>query len=142
MSLKKTVAIAAAVGAMAAISVPAMALENEFHGSYTFNSIFSNFQDGGSGDFNPVLKNDKVKMNNYLEQRARIQYTAKVSDDLKFVTHFEINNRFGNIVTVANSQGSTTDVSGSDIDGDGLNLVTKHAYLDFNLGSKTCALPI
>ncbi|MBC8018334.1 MAG: histidine kinase [Verrucomicrobia bacterium] len=135
MSLKKTVAIAAAVGAMAAISVPAMALENEFHGSYTFNTIFSNFQDGGSGDFNPNLKRDKLQMNNYFEQRGRIQYTAKVSDDLKFVTHFEINNRFGNINTVLNSQGGQTDVSGSDLDADGLNLVTKHVYLDFNLGS-------
>jgi len=134
MSLKKTVAIVATAGALAAISVPAMALENEFHGSYTFNTIFSNFQDGGSGNFTPTAKRDKVKMNNYLEQRARLQYTAKVSDDLKFVTHFEINNRFGNLNTVTNSQGGQTDISGSDLDTDGLNLVTKHAYLDFNLG--------
>jgi len=135
MSLKKTVAIVAAAGALAAISVPAMAFENEFHGSYTFNTIFSNFQDGGSGDINPTTKNDKIKMNNYLEQRARLQYTAKASDDLKLVTHFEINNRFGNINTVTNSQGTATDISGSDLDTDGINLVTKHAYLDFNLGS-------
>jgi len=134
MSLKKSVAIAAAVGAMAAISVPAMALENEFHGTYTFNTIFSNFQDGGSGNFTPAGWRENRQVNNYLEQRARLQYTAKVSDDLKLVTHFEINNRFGNLNTVTNSQGTQTDVSGSDLDADGLNLVTKHVYLDFNLG--------
>ena len=36
-------------------------------------------------------------MNNYFEQRARLQYTAKVSDDLKLVTHFELDTRFGGI---------------------------------------------
>ena len=29
------------------------------------------------------------------EQRARILYTAKASDDLKLVTHFELDSRFG-----------------------------------------------
>ena len=164
MNFKKTVAIAAAAGALAAISVPAMAFENEFHGSYTFNTLFSNFQDGGSGDFNPAARTTSVvtnvgsfspttglpintatttvtkgygenrPMNNYFEQRARIQYTAKASDDLKLVTHFEINNRFGNINTVTGTKGAV-DVSGSDLDTDGLSLVTKHVYLDFNLGS-------
>jgi len=162
MNFKKTVAIAAAAGALAAISVPAMAFENEFHGSYTFNTLFSNFQDGGSGDFNPALGGtaatttyatspstglpvattvpgakgygENRPMNNYFEQRARIQYTAKASDDLKLVTHFEINNRFGNINTVTGTKGAV-DVSGSDLDTDGLSLVTKHVYLDFNLGS-------
>jgi len=134
MSLKKSVAIAAAVGAMAAISVPAMALENEFHGTYTFNTIFSNFQDGGSGNFTPAGWRENRQMNNYMEQRARLQYTAKVSDDLKLVTHFEINNRFGNSNTVTNSQGGQTDISGSDLDTDGLTFLTKHVYLDFNLG--------
>lgn len=176
MNFKKTVAIAAAAGALAAISVPAMAFENEFHGSYTFNTLFSNFQDGGSGDFNPALRGtaatttyaitntaivgtgtllipqypagsiaptavpgakgngENRPMNNYFEQRARIQYTAKASDDLKLVTHFEINNRFGNINTVTGTKGAV-DVSGSDLDTDGLSLVTKHVYLDFNIGS-------
>ena len=54
MSLKKTVAIVAAAGALAAISVPAMALENEFHGIYNFNFTCSNFQNGASGDFQPA----------------------------------------------------------------------------------------
>ena len=131
MSLKKTVAIVAAAGALAAISVPAMALENEFHGSYTFNGIFSNFQDGASGDFNPNLRNDKIKMNNYFEQRGRIQYIAKVSDDLKLVSHFELDTRFGGITDGKYTNSSDAGV----LDADGINLETKHVYLDFNLGN-------
>ena len=119
MSIKKTVAIAAAAGALAAISVPAMAFENEFHGTYGFNATFSNFQNGGSGDFSPVGRADK-QMSNYFEQRARLQYIAKASDDLKLVTHFEIDNRFGDANT--------------DLDTDSLNFEVKHVYLDFNLG--------
>ena len=128
MSFKKKIAIAVAAGALAAISVPAMALENEFHGSYGFNATFSNFQDGGSGDFFPGVAayGKKRKMNNYFEQRARIQYTAKANDDLKLVTHFEIDNRFG--VTRAVGAGSGS------LDTDSINLETKHVYLDFNLG--------
>ena len=103
MNFKKTVAIATAAGALAAISVPAMAFENEFHGLLNFNTTFSNFQDGGSGNFTPAGTKENKQMNNYFEQRARIMYVAKASDDLKMVTQFEINNRFGNINTVPNS---------------------------------------
>jgi hypothetical protein len=157
MSLKKAVTIAAAAGALAAISVPAMAFENEFHGTYTFNSIFSNFQDGGSGDFNPAFRGQAATaavvdpvtgvittagkpalkpygnnrpMNNYFEQRARLQYIAKASDDLKLVTHFELDTRFGGIT---DGKYSTTNDGGT-IDSDGISLETKHVYLDFNLG--------
>jgi len=128
MSIKKTVAIAAAAGAIAAISVPAMAFDNEFHGTYGFNTTFSNFQNGGSGDFSPVGRTDK-QMNNYFEQRARLQYIAKASDDLKLVTHFEIDNRFG-VGRVAPAGAGT----GASLDSDAVNLETKQVYLDFNLG--------
>ena len=137
MNFKKTVAIATAAGALAAISVPAMAFENEFHGLLNFNTTFSNFQDGGSGNFTPAGTKENKQMNNYFEQRARIMYVAKASDDLKMVTQFEINNRFGNINTVpaGTTLKSALDVSGSDLDTDGLSMVTKHVYLDFNVGS-------
>lgn len=118
MSIKKTVAIAAAAGAIAAVAVPAMAFENEFHGSYGFNATFSNFQNGGAGDFSPVGPSQK-KMNNFLEQRARLQYIAKASDDLKLATQFEIDHRYG---------------ATADLDTDTVNIEVKHVYLDFNLG--------
>jgi hypothetical protein len=130
MSLKKTVAILAAAGALAAISVPAMALENEFHGTYTFNGIFSNFMDGAAADYNPILRRDSVQMNNYFEQRGRLQYIAKVSDDLKLVTHFELDTRFGGI----NTGKYTSSTDSGVLDADGITFETKHIYLDFNLG--------
>lgn len=140
MSIKKTVAIAAAAGAIAAVAVPAMAFENEFHGTYGFNTTFSNFQDGGSGDLTLVNTPHRKKMNNYFEQRARLQYIAKASDDLKLVTHFEIDNRFGvgrNVSTYSPKTGldtTSTAGTGAGLDTDSVNLETKHVYLDFNLG--------
>ena len=139
MSMKKTLTIVAAAGALAAISVPAMAFENEFHGTYTFNSIFSNFQDGSSGNAPAYTVSgrtgyvgikDKAQTNNYFEQRARIQYIAKASDDLKLVTHFELDTRFGGIT---NGKYVTGNDSGT-LDTDGITLETKHVYLDANLG--------
>ncbi|MBL0224422.1 MAG: histidine kinase [Geobacteraceae bacterium] len=124
MSLKKTVTILAAAGALAAISVPAMALENEFHGSYAFSTTFSNFQAGTAGNFSPANRAEKLKMNNYFEQRARLQYIAKASDDLKLVTHFEFDNRFG----------AGRSATAGDLDTDFTNFELKHMYLDFNLG--------
>jgi len=130
---KQMLTIAAAGALTAVTALPAMAFENEFHGTYTFNTLFSNM--GIAGDFNPgtassadPTKNwgEHRKMNNYFEQRTRIQYIAKASDDLKLVTHFEINNRFGNAKDVNGG--------GADLDTDGTNIVTKHAYLDFNIG--------
>jgi len=124
MSFKKTVAIAAAAGALAAITVPAMAFENEFHGTYSFNFTGSNFQNGTSGDVTVAGKPEKQRMNNYFEQRARLQYIAKASDDLKLVSHFEFDNRFGAGRAAGNG----------DLDTDFTNFELKHMYLDFNLG--------
>jgi len=140
MSLKKTAAILAAAGAMAAISVPAMALENEFHGMYKMKYFLSNYETGGSGFLTPVTQNlttlttspdnENRKANNYFEQRARLQYIAKVSDDLKLVTHFEIDSVFGD-----KAQGSATRGQGGALEADAVNLETKHVYLDFKIPS-------
>jgi hypothetical protein len=96
MSLKKTVAIAAAAGALAAISVPAMAFENEVHGAFNLKYYLSNYENGGGGAIlygpTPASVNgnttENLRMNNYFEQRARVFYNAKASDDLKLVTAF------------------------------------------------------
>jgi hypothetical protein len=130
MSLKKNVAIAAAAGALAAIAVPAMAFENEFHGVFNFNTTFSNFQNGGASNISPAGTFKDQKMNNYFDQRARLQYIAKASDDLKLVTHFELDTRFGGI-----TDGKYTNTSDAGtLDADGVNFETKNVYLDFNLG--------
>ena len=140
MSLKKTAAILAAAGALAAISVPAMALENEFHGMYKMKYFLSNYENGGSGFITPVTQNlvtlttspnnENLKANNYFEQRARLQYIAKVSDDLKLVTHFELDSVFGD-----KAQGSATRNQGGALEADAVNLETKNVYLDFKIPS-------
>ncbi|MDD2501507.1 MAG: hypothetical protein PHN92_11920 [Geobacter sp.] len=136
---KQMLTIAAAGALTAVTALPAMAFENEFHGIYNFNTVFSNYNNGGGGNLDFGINalpagvpttaqvalgnfSDKRKMNNYMEQRARIQYIAKASDDLKLVTHFELNSRFGNAA------------DGADLDTDGINIWTKHVYLDFNVG--------
>jgi hypothetical protein len=130
MSLKKTVAIAAAAGALAAISVPAMAFENEFHGIYNLKFFVSNYENGSSSTIDPTAYFHNNKANNFFEQRARLQYTAKANDDLKLVTHFELDSKFGGDKT--GKYGISSD-AGS-FDADGISLETKHVYLDFNLG--------
>jgi len=132
---KQMLTIAAAGALTAVTALPAMAFENEFHGLFNFNAVFSNYNTGASADFSPTSLKDSNKMNNYFENRTRLQYTAKASDDLKLVTHFEINNRWGRASNVTDTvTGKSIDAGGNDLDTDGLNIVTKHAYLDFNIG--------
>jgi len=159
MSLKKTVAIAVAAGALAAITVPAMAFENEFHGSYKLKYFLSNYENGGGG--NPLLPaagivgvpaangtgaTENLKMNNYFEQRARMFYTAKASDDLKLVTAFEIDTIWGDysqggFARSANSNLGTVNMgtafrnSGGAMESDAVNLETKWMYLNFKIPS-------
>jgi hypothetical protein len=128
MNFKKTVAIATAAGALAAISVPAMALENEFHGMYRAYGYVTNAL-SGAGAFN-LKENSRV--DRFLEQRARLQYTAKANDDLKLVTHFELDTKFGGST---NAKYANAGANGSDagtIDADRVTLETKNVYLDFN----------
>jgi len=117
MNFKKTVAIATAVGALAALSVPAMAMENEFHGMYRLRGMMSNYENSAGG-VSPTLA--------AFEQRARLQYIAKASNDLKLVTHFEIDSSWGE-VAYGNGRGT-----GGAIGADTVNLETKNVYLDFN----------
>lgn len=122
---KQMLTIAAAGALTAVTALPAMAFENEFHGSFIFNTIFSNYNNGLSGtNFAPQYH--KNKMNNYIEQRVRLQYIAKASDDLKLVTQFEIDNQYGKAKVVG--------TNGTTIDTDTYNVEVKHAYLDFNIG--------
>ena len=128
---KQMLTIAAAGALTAVTALPAMALENEFHGLFNFYGSYSNMAASGSNTGAPssFLGADS-KADNYMEQRVRLQYIAKASSDLKLVTHFEINNRFGKAGATANAAGDI--LGGNDIDTDGINFQTKHAYLDFN----------
>ncbi|HIJ95668.1 MAG TPA: hypothetical protein HPP94_08020 [Desulfuromonadales bacterium] len=151
MNLKKTVAIAAAAGALAAISVPAMAFENEFHGIFNFKTYLSNFDNAGAGFFDPNATKSDNRASNYFEQRTRLQYTAKASDDLKLVTQFELDSTFGGngATGYRGIPGATTAAQGiqssnnaGNLDADSITLETKHVYLDFKAGPTTVKIGI
>lgn len=72
----------------------------------------------------------RTKTSNYTDQRLRLGYTAKASDDLKLVTQFEVNTRWGN----TNTTGVNTAGVGGGVDTDGITSATCWAYLDFNMG--------
>ncbi|SNB47335.1 porin [Geobacter sp. DSM 9736] len=129
MSMKKKLVVAAACTALTAgAAVPAMALENEFHGMYRFfgyqTNVFNGLQANLSRDAHSGF---------FAEQRARLQYIAKANDNLKLVTHFELDSRFGGKVATAPGNGylGANDDAGN-LDADQLTLETKNVYLDFN----------
>jgi hypothetical protein len=147
MSFKRTIVAVATVGALtAATAVPAMALENEFHGLYRFRAIVSNFDDSAAGAVaigaeTGATNGGKTPLTNtYMEQRARLMYIAKANDDLKLVTHFEFDSRFGDTsynqnATNTTNNGSATRNAGGGIGADQTNLETKNIYLDFKIPS-------
>ncbi|QXE89452.1 porin [Geomonas subterranea] len=130
---KKLLAFAAVSALSAATAVPAMALENEFHGMFKFMGYQTNALAGG--DAGDILRKD-AHSGFFAEQRARIMYIAKANDNLKLVTHFELDTRFGGIAsgykgTTQNATGTVGNDSGN-LDADQLTLETKNIYLDFN----------
>jgi hypothetical protein len=126
--MKKNLVVLGAVALTAAAVVPALAFENEFHGSYTVGGFISNAYNSGTG---AIILKDNASTNNFIDQRARLQYIAKASDDLKLVTHFELDTKFGG--RTGGKYTSTTDAGG--LDADGVSLETKNVYLDFNVPS-------
>jgi hypothetical protein len=122
--MKKTLLAVAAAGALTALTATsAMAFENEFHGMYKFMGFYTNFFNGDGAP----LRED-IDSGFFAEQRARLQYTAKANDDLKLVTHFELDSRFG-------GKSGTYLGAGNDagnLDADQLTFETKNVYLDFN----------
>ncbi|BDV41164.1 membrane protein [Geotalea uraniireducens] len=126
---KKTLAITAAAALTVATAVPALALENEFHGMFRLLGVVSNFDGSttGEGFYIPDNKDKKAPTATYFEQRARLMYIAKANDDLKLVTHFEIDSRWGdNAYTTLRNHGGA-------IGADTVNIETKSVYLDFNV---------
>lgn len=125
MSLtKKLMVVAAGAALTAAMAVPAMALENEFHGMFAVRGYNSNYLSGTAGRIN--IDGDSKTTNNWIEQRARIFYTAKANDNLKLVTGFELDSYWGK------TSYTTGRNSGGALGSDSVNLETKWVYLDFN----------
>lgn len=142
MSIRnRLLAIAAVTALSAATAVPAMALENEFHGMFSVRGFNSNYLSATAGRINiadtaigattptgAAVAGDTAKTRNWVEQRARIFYSAKANDDLKLVTAFELDSYWG--------KGSYDNLGGRNQGGalgsDTVSLETKWVYLDFN----------
>lgn len=121
--MKKIIASAVGlmlVGGVAATS--AFAVESQFGGYWRTRFTFDDNMKGSAATsaLNPA-SNDTGS--NYItDTRTRLYYTAKFSDDLKFVNKFEFNTTWG-------------DANGGDIGADGTgNWRIKNSYADFNLG--------
>lgn len=127
MSLKKKTLAVLAAGAVMASAGSALALENEFHGMFKFMGYGGNFYNGVTATLA-----DNAHSGTFAEQRARIQYIAKANDDLKLVTHFELDARFGGRNTNTAGNTYTTKGDAGNLDADALSLETKNVYLDFN----------
>jgi hypothetical protein len=135
MKNRNVLAALTVVGLAAATAVPAMALENEFHGMFSARYINSNFNrtattDAGPGDgtYDPTGTTKKQKSANFIEQRARLQYIAKASADLKLVTHFELDYSYW-----GNSSYGVSRNGGGALGADQVNFETKSIYLDANV---------
>lgn len=134
MKSRNIVATFVTLGLAAATATPALALENEFHGLFSLRYINSNFNrtattDFGPGDgsYAPGGQNKKQYSSNFFEQRARLQYIAKASADLKLVSHFEIDYAYW-----GNSSYAVGRNTGGAQGADSVNIETKSIYLDFN----------
>lgn len=130
--MKKKLVILSAAAMVAAAAVPALAFENEFHGMYKMVGYFGNFNDGTT--FSPAMASKVLRKDAdtgfFAEQRARLQYIAKANDNLKLVTAFELDTRFGGKREAYLGTASGNDAG--NIDADQLTLETKSVYLDFN----------
>jgi len=147
MKRRNVLAALALLGMTAAATTPAMALENEFHGMFQAQYINSNFNGanttafpantaagfapptyGGDSQYVPFGLPKHVYSANFIEQRARIGYTAKASSDLKLVTRFELDYAYW-----GDSSYGTHRNHGAAIGADQVNIETKNIYLDANI---------
>jgi hypothetical protein len=150
--MKKSSILAAVLtlGIAAAAATTACAFENEFHGMFSARYINSNFNGtsttsftdgaryGGDSLYMPGGKPKDVYSANFVEQRARLQYIAKASADLKLVTAFELDYTYwGNSSYGANAPNSGFTSAGRNgggaIGADTVNFETKSVYIDANV---------
>jgi hypothetical protein len=128
----KLMAVMAAGVLTAATAVPALALENEFHGSIRAQYQLSNFNGSrtGQGFFEPAGLDEQAPTANTFDQRARLFYTAKANDNVRLVAGFELDYSF-----YGNSSYAVGRNQGGAIGADTVNLETKHLYLDLKVPS-------
>ncbi len=126
-TLKLTVA---AVTALGCIGSSAFAMEHEFNGMLRIKEDFTNYDQAGGNDASGIRKLYRTNPSHsffYTEQRARLKYTGTFSENVKLVTQFEIDSRWGDSSQfVARNQGGA-------MEADSINLETKNVYMEFTV---------
>ena len=124
--------------ALGCLGSSAYAMENEFHGMLRIKGDFTNFDQAGGNDAwkastrvpaNILSQGGTGKSFFYTEQRARLLYLCKLTNDVKLVTQFEIDSRWGD---TSQSTATTRNVGGA-IETDQVNLETKNVYMEFKV---------
>lgn len=110
--MKKIFIAALAVALFAAFTLPAYAFESEF-GGYWRTRAFTQKEFSG--------QDDGAQDATRTDSRTRLYYTAKFSENFKFVNKFEFNTTWG-------------DDDGGDIGADGDTFKVKNSYVDFTTG--------
>jgi hypothetical protein len=125
---KKLLAVAAAGALTIATAGSALALENEFHGTFTSYYDLSNFSAAGNDGGNTLqgLAKD-ARTENYFVQRVRLGYIAKVSDQVKLNTKFELDYTFW-----GNNSYDVGRGHGAGIGADSVQIETKNLFLELN----------
>ena len=120
--MRKLLVLLSAIVLVVVFTVPATALESQF-GGYWRTRMFShtNF----SGD--DTESADQMAV----DTRTRLYYTAKFSDNLKFVNKFEMDAVWGGDEDPTKPHDSQY----GDIGTDGVRIEVKNSYADFNLGA-------
>ncbi|MFZ4856433.1 MAG: porin [Desulfuromonadaceae bacterium] len=123
MKSSKVLAALVTLGLAAAVATPAMALENQFSGSFTSYYDLSNYTAVGG---TPVKD---APTENYFVQRVRLGYTAKATEDVKLVTKFEFDyGWYGNSSYAPGGRNQ-----GGALGADSVQMETKNLYLDLNV---------
>ena len=143
-------------GSLVASANMALAVENEFHVGYTLRSIASNFDDGSctslgsgiggysngpNGVFTKAKSLSTLANNSHdgfiTEQKARLNYTGKVDDDLKIIAQFDISYLFGQGQYMEGYQNANLKqvgyADGGGLGGGEVNLRTKALYVDYRV---------
>ena len=114
--MKKLLVILLALGLVVAFTAPVYAVENIFGGYWRVRAFSQNDFDGNDLGANDLQRTDT---------RTRLYYTAKFSDNFKFVNKFEMDAVFGD-----------KDSAGyGDIGADGVKFEVKNSYVDFTIDS-------
>ncbi|MBI5678545.1 MAG: hypothetical protein HZC52_08705, partial [Planctomycetes bacterium] len=115
------------------LTIPAAAFESEF-GGYWRTRAFSEWGFTGASDASSA-NTSNAKDTERIDTRTRLFYTAKFSDNLKFVNKFEMNATWGGSVGTRNStygDGGISTGNGTATYGqlaaDGANFVVKNSY--------------